>query len=176
MASESPTATLIHTAFTPQSTLYTILECKPSSTSAELKRAYRQAALRYHPDRQQQQQKKGGVSSTLKFQAVSAAYQILMDDKRRSAYDSTGRILEEEDESYYYAGNRNEMGGGKARAQPPQKQWEQVRYLYVYFHLPSLLNVHFHAFRSSLTHITTLSAPWPITYTKLSSSNPSSMK
>ncbi|KAL7527252.1 hypothetical protein ACHAWF_002109 [Thalassiosira exigua] len=81
---------LARSAFGPGSTLYSVLGCAPSSTPDELKRAYRRAALRHHPDRDRD------ASSTLKFQAVSAAYQVLMDGGRRAAYDATGDVAEDE--------------------------------------------------------------------------------
>jgi len=47
----------------------------------------------YHPDKQQHQQQAHHIKEfTLKFQAVSAAYQVLMDAGRRSAYDATGGV------------------------------------------------------------------------------------
>eukprot|EP00956_Cyclotella_meneghiniana_P013666 scaffold19824_cov62-Cyclotella_meneghiniana.AAC.8 len=83
---------LIRSAF-GHASLYKALDASPSSTAEQLKRKYRLAALKYHPDRAITSY--GATSSTLKFQAVSAAYQILMDRKKRSAYDSTGTILDE---------------------------------------------------------------------------------
>jgi hypothetical protein len=59
--------------------------------------------LKYHPDRQiirhgvkQNNHVDEGGSSSLKFQAVSAAYQILMDDVQRAYYDTTGILREDE--------------------------------------------------------------------------------
>jgi len=50
----------------------------------------------YHPDKQQHQQQAHHIKEfTLKFQAVSAAYQVLMDAGRRSAYDATGGVVDE---------------------------------------------------------------------------------
>ena len=95
-----PSLTLLQTAFGHTATPYSVLQCPTSSTPEELKRAYRVAALRYHPDRQirhgvkQNNRDEGG--SSLKFQAVSAAYQVLMDDLRRAYYDKTGIIREDE--------------------------------------------------------------------------------
>ena len=89
---------LIRSAF-GHTCLYKSLDAPPTSTSDDLKRAYRQAALKYHPDRASISASVSDAevvaASTLKFQAVSAAYQILMDEKKRSIYDSTGKIIED---------------------------------------------------------------------------------
>ena len=44
------TLSLLCSAFGSFSTPYTVLRCNDSSTPAELRCAYRAAALRYHPD------------------------------------------------------------------------------------------------------------------------------
>jgi hypothetical protein len=76
-----PTLSLLQLAFGVSSTPYTVLGCNVSSTPAELRRAYRAAALLYHPDRASNGEGAGGLPSrTLKFQWVSAAYQVLMDE------------------------------------------------------------------------------------------------
>lgn len=101
------TLSLLRSAFGPSSTPYTVLQCDHSSTPAELRRAYRAAALQYHPDRlllggrhdnNNNNGSEGEASlCTLKFQAVSAAYQVLMDEGRRSHYDRTGEVREDDD-------------------------------------------------------------------------------
>ena len=128
----SPTLSLLHSAFGPRSTLYTVLQCTQSSTPVELKRAYRKAALRHHPDRCGcEEHGEEASSSTLKFQALSAAYRILMDERRRSVYDATGQILEEGDD---ISCNRDDnhasrapSSNSKARGTPhsQRRQWEQ---------------------------------------------------
>ena len=126
---DSPTLGLLHSAFGPQSTLYTVLGCTKAASSAELKRAYRKAALKYHPDRCNESSTSSAEESTLKFQAVSAAYQVLMDAKRRSVYDRTNQILEEQDD----IGCRDDGGctytshnSTKAsRRSTSKNQWEQ---------------------------------------------------
>ena len=102
------TLSLLCSAFGPFSTPYTVLQCNDLSTPAELRCAYRAAALRYHPDRlllcprdddDNGSEGEGEVSRcTLKFQAVSAAYRVLMDEGRRSHYDRTGEVREDGDD------------------------------------------------------------------------------
>ncbi|WP_400192710.1 DnaJ domain-containing protein [Hymenobacter sp. B81] len=63
-------------------TLYQVLGVAPSATLADIKQAYKQLALRYHPDRN------GG--STLHedhFKTVASAYHVLGHAERRAAYD-----------------------------------------------------------------------------------------
>ena len=111
------TLSLLCSAFGPFSTPYTVLRCNDLSTPTELRCAYRAAALQYHPDRLllhphdnddngSEGEGEGEVSrSTLKFQAVSAAYQVLMDEGRRSHYDRTGEVLDDNDD---YDGNNHD--------------------------------------------------------------------
>ncbi|QHJ08422.1 J domain-containing protein [Hymenobacter busanensis] len=68
-------------------TLYQVLGVASSATPADIKHAYKQLALRYHPDRN------GG--STLheeQFKIVAAAYRVLGDADRRAAYDHQLRL------------------------------------------------------------------------------------
>ena len=111
------TLSLLCSAFGPFSTPYTVLGCNDLSTPTELRCAYRAAALQYHPDRlllhQHDNDDNGSEGegegeesrSTLKFQAVSAAYQVLMDEGRRAHYDRTGEVLDDNDD---YDGNNHD--------------------------------------------------------------------
>ena len=111
------TLSLLCSAFGPFSTPYTVLQCNDLSTPTELRCAYRAAALQYHPDRLllhphdnddngSEGEGEGEVSCcTLKFQAVSAAYQVLMDEGCRSHYDRTGEVLDDNDD---YDGNNHD--------------------------------------------------------------------
>ena len=61
---------------------YSILEVNKTASDAEIKKAYRKLALKYHPD------KNGGdTSSEEKFKKISEAYQTLGDSKKRADYD-----------------------------------------------------------------------------------------
>ena len=53
-----------------------------------MKKAYRQLALRYHPDRTDIDQKE---EAKTKFQIIGKIYAILSDDEKRKIYDDTGR-------------------------------------------------------------------------------------
>lgn len=125
---------LVKAAFGPKATLYTALDCTKSSSQSELRSAYRKAALRFHPDRANAAKSKNDINSnygdtTLKFQAVSAAYQVLMDEKQRAVYNATGRIMEEYNDDSASSDNDNEGNHQQAprrkRARnQKQQQWE----------------------------------------------------
>lgn len=91
---------VIEEAFGKDCDLYAdVLQCEPTANKAQLRKAYYRAALVHHPDKQQNN---GGSaadtadsdknSNSLKFQAVSLAYQILQDPEARADYDETGHI------------------------------------------------------------------------------------
>lgn len=63
---------------------YEILEVNKTASKDEIKKAFRKLAHKYHPD-------KGGGNEA-KFKEVSEAYSILSDDKKRSEYDTYGRV------------------------------------------------------------------------------------
>ncbi len=62
---------------------YEILGVKKGADKEEIKKAFRNLAHKYHPD------KKGGDEQ--KFKEVNEAYSVLSDDKRRADYDSYGK-------------------------------------------------------------------------------------
>lgn len=63
---------------------YAILGMPQSASVAEIRKAYRDLALKCHPDRNPQ----GGVL----FQKIAAAYEVLTDDGRRRVYDVQWRM------------------------------------------------------------------------------------
>jgi DnaJ homolog subfamily C member 9 len=80
--SSSPLRQQIQTNFGSLS-LYEILHISPTASQDEIRRAYRQCALKYHPD-------KGGDPE--KFKALSAIHIILSNEDTRRLYDETGEI------------------------------------------------------------------------------------
>lgn len=71
--------------------LYEVLDIKPDATSKEIKKAFRNKSIMYHPD------KVGSDSNLLKkYQEVVSAYEILGNEKLRRMYDEEGEdsILE----------------------------------------------------------------------------------
>ncbi|PRW61135.1 domain containing [Chlorella sorokiniana] len=53
----------------------------------EIKRAFRRAALRWHPDKQEVADEAGRRAARERFQQIRAAYETLRDPERRRAYD-----------------------------------------------------------------------------------------
>ncbi|UOB16656.1 DnaJ domain-containing protein [Abyssalbus ytuae] len=62
---------------------YEILGVKPTSDDDDIKKAYKKAALRYHPDRNQNNL----AEATEKFKEIGEAYEILSDPETRKNYD-----------------------------------------------------------------------------------------
>jgi curved DNA-binding protein CbpA len=59
---------------------YIVLGVPRQASGEEIARAYRRAARASHPD-------SGGAGSAERFQAVSDAYEVLRDPRRRAVYD-----------------------------------------------------------------------------------------
>jgi len=66
---------------------YEILGIKKNATLDEIKKAYREMALRYHPDRVPHEQKKEAEE---RFKEISEAYAVLSDSEKRAFYDQYG--------------------------------------------------------------------------------------
>jgi molecular chaperone DnaJ len=66
---------------------YEILEVKKNATHEELKKAYREMALRHHPDRVAPEKKKQAEDN---FKEISEAYAVLSDPQKRALYDQYG--------------------------------------------------------------------------------------
>jgi molecular chaperone DnaJ len=64
---------------------YEILEVPKNASKDEIKKSYRQQALKFHPDRNP-----GDKSSEDKFKEAAEAYEILSDDDKRTRYDRYG--------------------------------------------------------------------------------------
>ncbi len=64
---------------------YEVLGVSKDSSAEQIKKSYRQLALKYHPDRNS-----GNKDSEELFKEASEAYQVLSDDSMRSKYDRFG--------------------------------------------------------------------------------------
>ena len=86
---------------------YEVLGISKNATIAEIKKAYRTLAMKYHPDRNK------AKDASEKFKEISHAYEILSDPQKRQTYDQVG------DESF-------QQGG------PQQRQYTQEGSPYTY--------------------------------------------
>jgi len=64
---------------------YKVLGVTRDASSKEIKKAYRDLALKYHPDKVED--KKDEDAAVKKFQEIAQAYEILSDDELRAKYD-----------------------------------------------------------------------------------------
>ena len=64
---------------------YEVLGVQKSAGADEIKKAYRKAAMKYHPDRNP-----GDKEAEAKFKEVGEAYEVLSDDSKRQRYDQYG--------------------------------------------------------------------------------------
>ncbi|MDG0899519.1 molecular chaperone DnaJ, partial [Pseudomonas aeruginosa] len=75
---------------------YEVLGVERGASEADLKKAYRRLAMKYHPDRNP-----GDKEAEDKFKEANEAYEVLSDASKRAAYDQYG-----------HAGVDPNMGGG----------------------------------------------------------------
>lgn len=83
-----------------QKDYYKILGISRKANTKEIKKAYRELALQWHPDKHSGEEEK--VKAEKQFQLVAEAYEILSDKEKRAAYDRGEDVL----------GNNPGGGGG----------------------------------------------------------------
>ena len=64
---------------------YEVLGVERGASEADLKKAYRRLAMKYHPDRNP-----GDKEAEDKFKEANEAYEVLSDASKRAAYDQYG--------------------------------------------------------------------------------------
>ena len=83
---------------------YEVLGVQKGASAEDIKKAYRKAAMKYHPDRNP-----GDKEAEAKFKEVGEAYEVLSDDGKRSRYDQFGFAGVDPN---YGAGGGGAYGGG----------------------------------------------------------------
>src|SRR5712671_5497563 len=64
---------------------YEVLDVGRTATDEEIKRAYRKLAVKFHPDKNPDD-----PHAEEKFKELGEAYDVLMDEQKRAAYDRYG--------------------------------------------------------------------------------------
>jgi molecular chaperone DnaJ len=77
---------------------YEVLGVNKNASEADIKKAYRRLAMKYHPDRNTGE---AAVEAEKQFKEAKEAYEVLSDGQKRAAYDQFG-----------HAGVDQSMGGG----------------------------------------------------------------
>lgn len=85
---------------------YEVLTVSRSATTVDIKKSYRQLAVKYHPDKNPDDK-----DAEDKFKELGEAYEILMDDQKRAAYDRYGHRA-------FSQGTGPSAGGGFGGADP----------------------------------------------------------
>lgn len=88
---------------------YKILGVSKNASEAEIKKAFKAAARKYHPDLQPDSKK---AEMTEKFKDVNEAYEVLSDKKKRDIYDQVGSA----DYQNYSRGGGAGYGGARAQS------------------------------------------------------------
>lgn len=115
---------------------YEVLALAREASDDDIRRAYRQAALKHHPDRNQ-----GDAGAEAKFKEATEAYTVLSDAEKRRAYDrfghaglggggfdfnnaGVGDILSHFQDMFsdFFGGGDGGFGGQRRRRQPERGQ------------------------------------------------------
>ena len=85
---------------------YELLGVARDASEADLKKAYRKLAVKYHPDKNP-----GDATAEAKFKEISEAYDVLKDADKRAAYDRYGHAAFKQGGMGNAGGGRGGMGG-----------------------------------------------------------------
>ncbi len=94
---------------------YEVLGVDKGATQAEIKKAYRKLAIKFHPDKNPDD-----ASAEEKFKELGAAYEVLGDEDKRAAYDRYGH------QAFEGGGGGNPFGGGGGGFHDPRDIFSQV--------------------------------------------------
>jgi DnaJ-related protein SCJ1 len=100
---------------------YKILKISRSATEQEIKKSFKRLSVQLHPDKNP-----GNEEAKLKYQEVSAAYEVLSDPEKRRVYDQYGEEGLKNDQGGGFGGGfdifENFFGGGGNRARKGELQ------------------------------------------------------
>ena len=75
---------------------YEVLGISKGASEDEIKKAYRKAAMKYHPDKFSNASEKEKKEAEEKFKEVNEAYQVLSDAQKKAQYDQFGHAAFEQ--------------------------------------------------------------------------------
>jgi curved DNA-binding protein CbpA len=90
---------------------YKLLDIQQNASDEEIKKAFREQAIKWHPDRNQ------GTDTTLRMQEINEAYLILKDREARARYD-----IEYNKFKQYQEQNRHSE---KEKQKSDQQEWQK---------------------------------------------------
>lgn len=113
---------------------YDLLGVLPLASENDLKKAYRKAALKYHPD------KNPSPEAAEKFKELSRAYEVLSDEQKREVYDLYGEeglngggmpggMGAEDIFSQFFGGGFGGMGGMGGMGQRGPQRGKDIKHL-----------------------------------------------
>jgi len=88
-----------------QKSHYEVLEISPDANSDEVRQAYRQKSLAWHPDKNMDKPEE----ATKMMQEIVQAYNVLSDDAKRKSYDRKLNASSDSDEDDFMDGWRRQM-------------------------------------------------------------------
>jgi DnaJ-class molecular chaperone len=90
---------------------YHVLKVAPQATPVEIRKAYRDLARKFHPDLNP------GADTIERFKEVTRAYEVLSDEKKRSAYDRSLQASHSDSSGTFKASNQQRKSGPEAGTQ-----------------------------------------------------------
>lgn len=119
---------------------YDILGVNKNASEEDIKKAYRKAALKFHPDRFANKSKKEQDEAAEKFKEINEANDVLSDPQKRSNYDNFGNAegmggMPNMNDFFggmnmhdFFHGGFNPFGGGRRRQTPTVQPGQTLQY------------------------------------------------